>query len=325
MLFETVALCLLAFAFGASGAWIVARIGRRLGLLDMPNQRSSHQKATPKGGGVGILIAFVVTCLVLELPASFWIPLASLSLLSFLGDRRDLSIRTRLASQAGGSLVVLWGLIGNLQNHPPAYSFLIFGCFFMVATCNVYNFMDGIDGIAGATGVVACAFFGIYMVRLGVDSSHIAALVCMAFACLGFLPFNFPSARVFMGDVGSILLGSIFGFLIIWLSSSALDFFCLVAFLFPFYADEVTTMLVRLADGESLLRSHRRHLYQLCANEFGIPHWKVTLAYVLLQILIGACALVLRGLGGYLVLVLLIVAFIAFAVTSQCVRARLQA
>ena len=76
-----------------------------------------------------------------------------------------------------------------------------------------------------------------------------------------------------MGAVGSILLGFVFAGMVIWLSRSLFDFIVLAAFLFPFYADELTTMIVRLKDGDRLTRPHRKHLYQLLANEMGIPHW----------------------------------------------------
>ncbi|MBW1792430.1 MAG: UDP-N-acetylmuramyl pentapeptide phosphotransferase, partial [Deltaproteobacteria bacterium] len=97
--------------------------------------------------------------------------------------------------------------------------------------------------------------------------------ICILLACLGFLPFNMPTAKVFMGDVGSILLGFVFAGMVVYLSKNFMDFICLVAFLFPFYVDELTTMFVRVRDGEKLSKPHRRHLYQLLANEYQIPHW----------------------------------------------------
>jgi Fuc2NAc and GlcNAc transferase len=120
----------------------------------------------------------------------------------------------------------------------------------------------------------------------------------MAAACLGFLPFNFPKAKVFMGDVGSVLLGFVFAALVVSLFRDLLDFVCLASYLFPFYVDELTTMVVRLKDGENLLNAHRRHVYQLLANEGGIPHWKVSLFYGFIQVLVGATVLWMRTFGG---------------------------
>ena len=127
----------------------------------------------------------------------------------------------------------------------------------MVGTANIYNFMDGIDGIAA---------------------------------------------------------------IVVILSKSILDFVCLAGFLFPFYADELTTMAVRIRDGENLLRPHRRHLYQLLANEKGIAHWKISIAYGLLQLFIGVAVIRIRPVGLVAVIVLLGVCFLGFSLFGFSVR-----
>ena len=132
-----------------------------------------------------------------------------------------------------------------------------------------------------------------------------------------------PKARVFMGDVGSILLGFVFAGMVVWLANSLIDFICLSAFLFPFYADELTTMYVRLRDGENLTHPHRRHLYQLLANEKGISHWKVSVGYGLLQLVVGLSVLLLRDFGSVIVLSLLAAYFGAFIVVSSSIRKNL--
>jgi len=101
----------------------------------------------------------------------------------------------------------------------------------------------------------------------------------MAWACGGFLPFNLPKDRVFMGDVGSILLGFVYACLVVCFAKTFGDFVVLIGFLFPFYADELVIMYVRIRDGQSLTLPHRRHLYQLIANELNISHWKVSAAF----------------------------------------------
>jgi len=132
-----------------------------------------------------------------------------------------------------------------------------------------------------------------------------------------------PRARVFMGDVGSILIGFLFGGMVVLLSNSFLDFICLASFLFPFYADELTTMVVRIKDRENLLRPHRRHLYQLLANEKGIAHWKVSVGYGLIQLIVGLGVLGVRPFGIPAVIVLLVFCFAAFASVSFLVRKNL--
>jgi len=134
------------------------------------------------------------------------------------------------------------------------------------------------------------------------------------------LLFNMPKAKVFMGDVGSILLGFSFAAIVVILSKSPLDFVCLAGFLFPFYADELTTMAVRIRNGENLLRPHRKHLYQLLANEKGIAHWKVSMGYGLLQLFIGVAVIRIRPVGLVAVIVLLGVCFLGFSLFGFSVR-----
>jgi Fuc2NAc and GlcNAc transferase len=117
--------------------------------------------------------------------------------------------------------------------------------------------MDGINGIAGITGIVAFGLLAYYASFSGLKAPLDILAICILLACAGFLPFNMPRARVFMGDVGSILLGFVFAGMVVYLSKSVMDFICLSAFLFPFYADELTTMIVRLKNGENLTKPRR--------------------------------------------------------------------
>jgi len=162
--------------------------------------------------------------------------------------------------------------------------------------------MDGIDGIAGISGVAGFSLLTLYSWSLG--NFEIYGLLCLniALSCLGFLFFNFPRAKVFMGDVGSILLGFVFSCLVVLLSENFLDFFIMAGFLLPFYFDELITMLVRLNKGESLLKPHRRHIYQLLANEMRISHWKVSSVYGAIQLIIGFTLIMLKPKGLYFVL-----------------------
>ena len=123
-----------------------------------------------------------------------------------------------------------------------------------------------------------------------------------------------------MGDVGSILLGFSFAAIVVILSKSILDFVCLASFLFPFYADELTTMAARIKNGENLFKPHRRHLYQLLANENGIAHWKISIGYGLAQLIVGITVLLLRLFGTAVILILLAVYFLAFLLLSRSVR-----
>ena len=164
-----------------------------------------------------------------------------------------------------------------------------------------------------------------FLRRFGWGFSFWEALAC-CLACMGFLPFNMPKARVFMGDVGSVMLGFVYAGLVVGLSYSLNDFMVLCAFLFPFYADELTTLYVRIKGErhsrlmDRLMKPHRRHLYQLLANEMGVAHWKVSAGYGALQLMVGVGALALRGYGNLAVVIFLGCCFAAFGVVSSFYR-----
>lgn len=296
---------ILSLSLGASGAWFMSSYAYRFGLLDIPNDRSSHNLPTPRGGGIGILAAFVVSSVWLALPLLVWLPAAFLALVSFFDDKLDLSPRTRLIFQfaaafavAGYALFISTGFpIQNskviIQNLP----MLVLFCIIIVGTANFYNFMDGINGIAGITGAVGFGLLGLFAhVHLYAHSLVVSAF-CLAAACLGFLPFNIPTAKVFMGDVGSVLLGFIFASYVVLLAGDAADLLLLAGFLSTFYADALTTLYVRKRDGERLSQAHRRHLYQLFANQKKVTHWKVSAAYGIIQLVVGLLLLSIRKFG----------------------------
>jgi Fuc2NAc and GlcNAc transferase len=190
----------------------------------------------------------------------------------------------------------------------------------LVGTANFFNFMDGINGIAGLSGVAGFVLLAWHGIFTGASPALNWLALGTAVACGGFLPFNLPRAQVFMGDVGSLTLGFVFAALA---AAGARDFFdlvCRAAFLLPFYLDELTTMVLRLRDGESLTRPHRRHLYQLLANERGIAHWKVSLGYAAAQMAMGLGVLRMMTRGPLAVTVFLAACTIGFTVVTFRVR-----
>jgi len=313
-------LYLISFLLGGTGAWLISRWGKALGLLDMPNDRSSHSSVVPKGGGIGILAAFFVCSIAFSILKSFWIPSVFLSLFSLWGDHSEIRPKKRLLFQFAAGSILLIGIFMGKGSDFTAYALMPLLAIFVVGTANYYNFMDGINGIAGITGLVGFGLLGWFAFAGDADPQIITLCVCMSFACLGFLPFNMFRARVFMGDVGSILLGFVFAGMVVYLSRNLLNFICMAGFLFPFYADELTTVIVRLKDGEKLSKPHRRHLYQILANEYGIPHWKVSLGYGLFQMLIGISVLWLKRAGITAVLLSIILYFCIFSIVSFILR-----
>lgn len=323
-----------ALVLGGMGAWGVARWGGRFGLWDYSGIRSSHSGAVPKGGGIGILAAFILVCLCMGIPLPFWLGATAVSLISLYGDRREISPFVRLGVQLiAGVGLVAGGIPGSSAGLVSSAYLIPFLAVFIAGTANYYNFMDGINGIAGISGVVGFWLVAYYAITFKADLMVGSLAFCTGMACLGFLPFNIPGARVFMGDVGSILLGFVFAGTIVCLASGVTEFLTLCAFLFPFFADELTTVYFRLKEkfGQrqkiglsdtfgTLLVPHRQHLYQLLANEKGIDHWKVSLGYGVMQLLIGVTAIAVSQYGTLLILMYLGLCFMVFFLFSGFVR-----
>ncbi len=313
----------MCIGLSGAGAWLVGRYGYRLNLLDQPNDRSSHRDTTPKGGGIGILAGFIASVLILKLPGFFWLPAVMLSTGSFVGDRFHLSAIIRLILQFAASIIFLFGLWNTHPYSSFGHILIIPLGLYIVGTTNYYNFMDGINGLAVSTGVVGFGLMAFYGVFSGKSPALTPFSLSLVFCCLGFLPFNMPAAKVFMGDVGSILLGFVFAVMVVWYSTALVDFLCLASFLFPFYADEITTEFIRLKNGEKLWQPHRKHLYQLLANEYNISHWKISIGYGIAQLIVGACILFLFDFGIFAILSILFLYFCIFSVASFALRKNL--
>ena len=180
--------------------------------------------------------------------------------------------------------------------------------------------MDGIDGIGGITGFLGFMLIAFYNNLSGMDPAYAYLSLALAFSCLGFLCFNTPRAKVFLGDVGSILLGFVFACLIIALSENIMDFFIMAGFLAPLYFDELFTMVVRIRSKDSLIEPHRKHIYQVLVNEACIPHWKISLGYGLIQLIIGLFVISIKPKGLFFLLSAYLIFGLIFAVFSAFVR-----
>lgn len=309
-------------ALGALGVIVFAH---KAGLIDMPGERSSHSNPTPRGGGVGIwAVAVIWAFLALSAPL-LGVLVFLMGALGLLEDIFTLSPQKRLLGQFIIAMAAVAAFSGVSGISMLAVGLWVFWLLLIVWTTDLYNFMDGIDGIAAITCIVGFVFlgYGAYVFT----GNRAATVMCAAIAAssLGFLFFNFPRAKVFMGDVGSVTIGFTFAVFVMALSRGVLDFLCLGAFLFTFYADELVTMTLRIKRGEDLLKAHRSHFYQILANEMGIAHWKVALGYGALQALVGLSVIFLRRFGIDVVLAALLVYFGAFVVGNWVVRSRVSA
>lgn len=310
----------LATLLGWSGALIVARHGRRVGLIDYPTSRSSHTFATPRGGGIGILAAVAAASVILGLPWYSWMPAVSVASCSIWADRTEIAPSARLKIHFSAALSFLIATSAATHGQWSIWLLTIPLAIFIVGTANVYNFMDGINGIAGISGIVGFGLLAVFSAEFQTRDDLIIWYCVSAAACAGFLPLNFPRARVFMGDVGSILLGFLIACGMVTVSRSPTEFICTASFLFPFYADELTTMFVRLRDGENLTTAHRRHMYQLLVNELKCPHWKVALLYGAIQAFVGTVSLLLVSSGWRILSLFLLACFAGFLIIQAYVR-----
>jgi UDP-N-acetylmuramyl pentapeptide phosphotransferase/UDP-N-acetylglucosamine-1-phosphate transferase len=307
-------------SLGALGAWLMSRWGSRLGFIDYPQARSSHCSPIPRGGGIGIVVAFSLASSNSGLAPAVWLPLTGLAILALSGDRFDLSPKLRLMAQLLLIAFIIIMTYDSPFHSPGRIIMLLFWTVYIVGTANFYNFMDGINGIAAITGTIGFALLGAYNYTNDGPTLVCPIALGISCSCLGFLPLNLFKARVFMGDTGSILLGSGFACLVYLASSTFLDFVSMASFLFLFYADTLSTMFVRWIDGERLTQAHRRHLYQLLANEKGIPHWQVSLGFALLQLIVGLSVILARPCGTIKIIMMLWFYFTIFIMTSYSLR-----
>lgn len=272
------------FAASALAVGWVRRYALARSILDLPNQRSSHDVPTPSGGGIGLIVPFVALVGVYLAMAGTFTPqvvpalsaILALAGIGWLDDRRGVSIGLRLLVHVAAGITVL--PLAGTTGGPIAATALI-GLLWVlgaVAAINVVNFMDGIDGLIGSQLLL----FGLHLALLGSPASepHAWGLI-LAATCGGFLVWNWPPARVFMGDAGSGALGlaAVVGGLILVRGHAVTP---LMAFLplYPLFLDATTTLARRLLRRERIWEAHRSHLYQRLANG-GWGHRRVTLLY----------------------------------------------
>lgn len=272
----------LAISAGITGFFLASRLGLRW-APDQPNQRSLHAHPVPRLGGVGILLAIVVVCH--GAAAAVWpIPWLAGALfgISLLDDLRGLPLLVRFSSHILAALAFVFSMSPEFPV-PVALLLVVV----IVWSTNLYNFMDGANGLAGGMALIGFGMLG--GVALGAGEP-VLALYCLAVAgaAAGFLLFNFDPARIFMGDCGSIPLGFLAATLSTWgwhrgiwsLSLPLLVFF-------PFLADATVTLAKRMLRGERFWMPHREHYYQRLVR-MGLSHGRLALIAYLAMLSGGA-------------------------------------
>jgi len=281
----------LVFVLSAVVTGLMRDFARRQSLLAIPNERSSHASVTPSGGGVGIVVGSLVALLSLPIfgAAETSVALvtavggAAIAVAGFLDDKSELPAYMRLGVQFVASLAFL-------VTAEPTLTFPAFGSdvalvmpwpwsvlfvFALIWGINLYNFMDGIDGLAGTQALTVALGAAIILLIAG-DARYLFAFGSVAAASLGFLLWNWPPAKIFMGDIASGFLGFLFGALVVLTQDSVLNIWVWLILLGVFIIDATVTLLRRLARGDNVFAAHRCHAYQRAARLFK-SHRSVTL------------------------------------------------
>jgi UDP-N-acetylmuramyl pentapeptide phosphotransferase/UDP-N-acetylglucosamine-1-phosphate transferase len=277
---------LLFAAIGAAGTWLARGYALRRHLLDQPGDRRSHAVATPRGGGIAIALAFLVAIVAMAarrpdeivLLVCAAIGLVLVSGIGWIDDHRPLSPWSRLAVHV---LAAGWLMAGVYLSGRGGGAAL--GAFVAaLVLVNVWNFMDGIDGLAASQAVLAGA--GLAFLA-GTDALAVHLGLALIASIFGFLPFNFPRARIFLGDVGSGALGYALALLLAMsmhrLSTEGGSTGAWLLVLLPvsaFVLDAGLTLSARVVRGEKWWTPHVQHVYQRWARRLG-GHPPVTAAY----------------------------------------------
>lgn len=314
-----------ALVIAGLSALITFLLSRYIGALDIPNERSSHTKVTPRGGGVAIVSAFLVGILIIHfightvpIHTSYFLGFLFSSFviatLSFYDDFHTVSFKVKLGGQIIAIIVGLsTGIVIDMV-HLPIFGEVNFGVWaypltfiWILGLTNAYNFIDGLDGFAASTAVIASLFLAYITFQQGSHFIYLASLA-LAAASLGFLVFNWSPAKIFMGDVGSTFLGLVFAVMAVIAARydhSHTSLFVVPLLLFHFIFDAVFTFVRRLQAGENVFAAHRTHLYQLL-NRVGYSHKQVALIYSGMAVCQGAAAIwMVSSLGAERVYVFL--------------------
>ncbi len=284
-----------------------------IGIHDDPNHRSSHSMRMPRSGGMAIVLSFIFCMiyffwggyfshipewrLVLMLGAAVLIILASLK-----DDITGISFRKKLAIQVLGAVVVVMGGL-SFDTLPLPYVGVwylgglggIVSLFWIVGFMNAFNFMDGLDGLAAGTSVVACFFMAIIAAMLGEKAIFFISFA-MLWATLGFFVFNFPPARIFMGDVGSQFIGftwSIIFILAAQASHDSISVYTVPLLFFSFIYDVALTLGRRIFQKQTIWYPHRTFLFHIL-NRSGYSHQEISLIYMGFATLQGFGAILLQ-------------------------------
>jgi Fuc2NAc and GlcNAc transferase len=266
-------------------AWLLHHSKLR-GIVDRPNERSSHTMPTPRGGGLSMVVVTTCAAILLCATARMPVPLTlvvlvgglSVAAVGFLDDVRSASITLRMSVHIGAALLTLCMLDSPLRIGIAGALVVVLAITWVL---NLFNFMDGIDGLAASEAAfVLFAAGGLALLVGHASPSQVAPLLIAAAACVGFLAWNWPPASIFMGDVGSGYLGYLIAaFAIASSRSGTLSVYVWLILGGVFIVDATLTLARRLVRGERVHQAHRTHAYQWLARRWG-SHARVTIVVI---------------------------------------------
>ena len=281
-----------------AGTWLVRRYARQR-LVDVPNERSSHSRPTPRGGGLGLTVSHLLGVLGASLLALSPYELATaligggllVATIGLLDDLGHVQASRRLICHLLACAWAVWWLgglppvdfgWGSVDLGPLGTALMVV---YLAWFLNLFNFMDGIDGLAGAQALSMSASASL-LLWIGVGGANAALpLLLLAAATAGFLVWNWPPAKIFMGDVGSGYLGFALGALALWtVVAGWLTVWVWLIVGGAFLADATMTLLVRARSGVTLAAAHRSHAYQRLSRYWG-SHRLVSLAFIAVNVL----------------------------------------
>jgi Fuc2NAc and GlcNAc transferase len=286
-----------AVAFAVTA--LVRRNARRLGTIQAPNERSSHTTPTPSGGGLGIVAGGTLATAALLAPTPWplgvgLIVALAVAAIGFVDDRTPLPARFRLSAQlvlvatTMAVAVPLDGLAAASGLSLPGLLVAAIALVVAVYWINLFNFMDGIDGIAGSQTIFMCCAAALLMVLRSPDSAGAVPfwmLLAVAAASAGFLILNWPPARIFMGDAGSTYLGFVIVFLgLVTIASGAVSLAQWSILAAAFVTDATVTLIRRLTMRERVFDAHRRHAYQHLSRRWK-SHRRVTASFIAVNLI----------------------------------------
>ncbi|MDA0333538.1 MAG: glycosyltransferase family 4 protein [bacterium] len=283
------------------GVTAVATMGvlwgsKRWGVVDVPNERSAHVMPTPTMGGIAINIGIFAGALMISLPwaqrSGLLLVLAVLLIAVADNIGRPLAVGGKLVLQlAAASSWVIWAPAAPIQLTTemvlaPGVLTAAISVIWLLWVMNVFNFMDGIDGFTGSQTIAMCVGLAL-LLPMDAPLGQLPPVVMAA--CLGFLLFNLPPARVFMGDVGSLSLGFMVGVMVLAVVGEGVSLWLAAMPLTLYFADTTYTVIRRFQRGDNVLRAHREHLYQRLVQA-GWSHLQVDGAAVVVTGLFVAAA-----------------------------------